>query len=323
MDVVAHPLPAWPVWRPTGLGGGTLWGVSGRSTYLLARGERPHITRDRALPAEVVVSVVSAGTARPTPPRDWPLPAWILAAAVAVAALQTLSGTWRTAWSTVPWTVLIAASVIARMPVEPLRLLAERHAPDLALLAFLTAWVAAARHWFRRRLVFVAATALLLPLAVATTHLTPPLGDEPYHLLLLESLTRDHDLSVNDNIDLSSHPEQVIYRTPGWFIHSPVFAFLLLPAFLIAGRVGVVATIALAGAATVTLIARASAMLGVSRSRALAVEAALLVSYPVVTFSTQVWPRSGRPAGRPAAAVDRAAHPPALALRCSWSSRPG
>jgi hypothetical protein len=131
---------------------------------------------------------------------------------------------------------------------------------------------------------------LLLPQAVATTHLTPPLGDEPYHLLLLDSLTRDHDLSVNDNIDLSSHPEHVIYRTPGWFIHSPVFAFLLLPAFLIAGRVGVVATIALAGAATVTLIARAAATLNVSRSRTLAVVAGLLVSYPIVTFSTQVWP---------------------------------
>ena len=288
--VVAHPLPAWPVWRPTGLGADALWAVSGRSTYALARGERPRITRDGRLPPEVVVSVVTAGSGRPTPPRSWPLPVWILATALAVALLQTLSGTWRTSWSAVPWAVLIGASLVTRMPIEPLRLLAERHAVDIALFALVAAWIPAARHWSRRRLVFVPAAALLLPLAIATTHLTPPLGDEPYHLLLLDSLRHDHDLAVNNNIDLESHPEYVIYRTPGWFIHSPVFALLLLPAFLVVGRSGAVAMMALAGAATVALIARAASTLGVSRSRTLAMAAVLLVSYPVVTFSTQIWP---------------------------------
>jgi len=84
---VAHPLPGWPVWRPSGLGAGALWGVSGRSTYTLPAGFAPQITREPTLPPAVVVSVVTAGPARPTPPRSWPLPAWLLAAAVAVAML--------------------------------------------------------------------------------------------------------------------------------------------------------------------------------------------------------------------------------------------
>jgi hypothetical protein len=287
--VVAHALPAWPVWRPTGLGGDALWGVSGRSVYRLAAGERPRITRDAALPPGVVVSVISAGTGRPTPPRSWPLPIWILAAAVAVALLQVLSGTWRSGWSPVPWAVLAAVSLISRMPVEPLRLLAERYAVDIALAALLAAWLPAARAWLARGRVFAASAALLVPLAVATPRLTPPLyGDEPFHLIVLDSLARDHDLDLSNNYDLEHHPYNRIYITTA-FLHSPALAVLLLPGYLLGGRTGALLLLAFAGAGVVALIARRARQLGCPSGRLRLLVVVLLLGYPLATFSTQVW----------------------------------
>jgi hypothetical protein len=289
LPTVAHPLPVWPVWRPTGLGSDALWGVSGRSTYALAPGERPLVTRDATLPPEVVVSIVTAGSGRPTPPRSWPLPVWILATALAVALLQTLSGTWRTPWSAVPWTFLITASLIARMPVEPLRLLAERHAVDTALAALLLAWLPAARHWLARGRVFVAAAALLVPLAAATPRLTPSLyGDEPFHLIVLDSLARDHDLDLSNNYDLEHHPYNRIYITTA-FLHSPAFAVLLLPGYLLGGRTGALLLLALAGAGVVALVARRCRQLGCPTGRVRLLVVLLLLTYPLAIFSTQIW----------------------------------
>ena len=287
--VVAHPLPAWPVWRPSGIGGDALWGVSGRSTYALDAGFVPRLDREPTLPPGAVVSVVTAGPARPTPPRSWPLPAWLLAAAVAVAVLQALSGTWRARSAVLPWVPLVAGSLVARMPVEPLRLLVERHAVDLALAALLAAWLPAARAWLARGRVFVAAVALLVPLAGATPRLTPSLyGDEPFHLVVLDSLARDHDLDLSNNYDLEHRPYNRIYITTA-FLHSPAFAVLLLPGYLLAGRTGALLLLALAGAGVAALVARRARQLGCPPGRLRLLVVALLVSYPLATFSTQVW----------------------------------
>jgi hypothetical protein len=289
VPTVAHPLPARPVWRPSGLGADALWGVSGRSIYTLDAGVAPRITREPTLPPEVVVSVVSAGPARPTPPRSWPLPAWLLAAALAVALLEIVSGTWRSPWSALPWVPIIAGSLVARMPVEPLRLLVERHAVDLALAALLAAWLPAARAWLARGRVFAAAAALLVPLAVATPRLTPSLyGDEPFHLIVLDSLAHDHDLDLSNNYDLERHPYNRIYITTA-FLHSPALAVLLLPGYLLAGRTGALLLLALAGAGVVALVARRCRQLGCPTGRVRLLVVLLLLTYPLATFSSQIW----------------------------------
>jgi hypothetical protein len=288
LPTVAHPLPAWPVWRPTGLGADTLWGVSGRSTYRLPSGARPRITRDGTLPPEVVVSVATAGSGRPTPPRGWPLPVWILAAAALVAALQALSGTLRRPVAAVPWIVLVSASLIARMPVEPLRLLAERHAVDIALVALMAAWLPAAGVWLARQRTFLAAAALLVPIAVATPGLFPPGGDQQYHLIVLRSLADDRDLELDNNYDLERYPENRIYVTDH-FLHSPALALLLLPGYLVAGRAGALLLLALGGAGVVALVTRQARALGTTPSRAALLATLLLLSYPLATFSTQIW----------------------------------
>ncbi|MEW6337117.1 MAG: hypothetical protein AB1625_06910, partial [Acidobacteriota bacterium] len=286
----AHALPSTAVWRPGGHGTTSLWGVSGRVVLDLPRGSVPVVERDPALAAPVAVVFHAAGPSRPTPPRDATLPAWLLGAAFAVLALQILSGTWRSGTAVVPWVLLVAASLAARVMAEPLRLLIERHAADIALAALLAAWLPAARAWLARRRVLLAASALLVPLAVATPHLTPSLyGDEPFHLIVLDSLARDFDLDLSNNYDLERHPYNRIYISRDVFLHSPLLGVALLPGYAVGGRTGALLLLALAGAALAALLARRASDLGCPARRVGVMVFLLLVSLPLATYSTQIW----------------------------------
>jgi hypothetical protein len=287
---VAHTLPQRPVWRPGGVGSNAVWGVAGRTEARLPAGVRPRLVRAAALPPKVALVAAAAGTEQPTPPRDWPLPAWILAAAAVVALVQLASRAWRTPAAAIPWVPLTAASLLARLPVEPLRLVGERHAVDIALLAVLLAWLPAAAAWLRQGRPFVTAAALLLPIALATPHLTPPLyGDEPFHLIVLQSLRSDRDLDLSNNYDLEHHPYNRIYATGKIFLHSPALAVLLLPGYLIGGRSGALVLLSLAGAGVVALLARRARDFGWPRRAPPLLALALLLTYPLATFSTQIW----------------------------------
>jgi hypothetical protein len=286
--IIAHPLPANPVWRPGGSGREAFWGVAGRTVLQVPAGIEPVLTRQ--VPASVGVAVATAGPTRPTPPRAWSLLAWVLAAALAVAAVQLASGTWRAASAPLPWALLVAAAAVARMPVEPLRLVLERHGVDVALVALVAAWLPAARALFAERRRFLAAALLLVPIALATPRLTPPMyGDEPFHLVVLSSLAQDWDLDLVNNLDLEHRPLNRIYITGKIFLHSPVLGLLLLPGFSVLGRSGALALLALAGAGVVALVCRRAATLGVSETRVSLLATALLLSYPLATYCSQVW----------------------------------
>ena len=254
-------------------------------------GERPLLERDATLGDRVRLIVEAAGPSRPTPPRDWALPLWIWASAALVAALQLTSGGWRRLGAVVPWSLLVSGQVAARAWVEPLRLVGERFAVDLCLAAVLAAWLPAAWMWLRRGRWLRAAAWLLLPLALATPHLTPPLyGDEPFHLAVMESLTADHDLDISDNLDLERRPGNRTYLLGDPLLHSPVLGFLLMPGYLVAGRSGALFLLALMGALLVALIARAGHRLGVPGRRLALLLLGLLVTYPLAVFATQIWP---------------------------------
>jgi hypothetical protein len=286
--IVAHPLPANPVWRPGGVGAEAFWGVAGRTVLAVPAGVAPVLTRQ--VPASVGVAVATAGPARPTPPRSWSLLAWVLAGALAVAAVQLAARTFSGAAAALPWALLATASVVARMPVEPLRLILERHGPDVALAALVLAWLPAARVWFAARRHFLAAAMLLTPIALATPHLTPPMyGDEPFHLVVLSSLAQDWDLDLANNLDLEHQPYNRIYMSGKIFLHSPVLGVLLLPGFAVLGRSGALALLALAGAGVVAFVCRRAETLGVPRARVSLLATALLLGYPLATFSSQVW----------------------------------
>jgi len=279
------------VWRPRGTGQSARWRPAVRRTFAVPAGERPVLYRHQDLPDEVEVRVETLGTVRATPPRNWTLPAWLLAAALAVVVTQALSGSWRQPVAALPWIPLILGSLIARAPIEPLRLLGERLAVDIALAAVLLAWLPAARRWLGQRRVFVTVVALLVPLALATPHLTPPLyGDEPFHLLVMDSLTTDHDLHLADDLDLEHQPGNALYA-PGWpLFHSPVLGALLLPGYLLAGRAGALVLLALMGGALAALIARRARALGLIEARVGLLVLLLAATYPVATFATQIWP---------------------------------
>ena len=278
---VLHSLPDRPVWRPSGNGRAAFFGVAGRTDLAVPAGIHPRVAREISLPASVGVIVVAAGPPRPTPPRDWALPAWLLAAAAAVALLQVAARGWRSGGAAIPWALLLSGSLAARMSVPTLRLLAERHAVDLALAAFLIAWFPVARAWLAAGKAFVAAAALLVPLAVATPHLTPPLwGDEPYHLVMLDSLVRFH------TFDVTAHYPPA---RPGSPLHSPALAILLLPSYLLGGRSGALTCLALGGAALVALTLKRARQLGLGNWATRALALLLLLTYPLATFATQIW----------------------------------
>ncbi len=279
------------VWRPHGLGSGTRWRANARSRFTVPEGERPVLFRDPELPGDVNLRVETIGAVRATPPRDWLLPKWLLAAAVAVAVIEIASGTWGTGAGALPWMLLVLGSLVARSSVEPLRLLGERLAVDLAMAALLAAWLPAARVWLRRRRVFVTVAAVLVPLAIATPHLTPPLyGDEPFHLVVMESLAGDRDLDIADDLDLDHHPQNQLYAPGRPLFHAPVLGLLLLPGYVVAGRAGALFLLALMGAALAVLIARRSRDLGLAESSVGPLVLVLAMTYPLASFSTQIWP---------------------------------
>lgn len=279
------------VWRPHGLGAGTRWRASARSHFTVPDGERPVLLRHPDLSDAITLRVETVGAVRATPPRDWSLPRWLLATAAAVAVIELASGTWRSGVGMLPWLVLIVGSLAARAPVEPLRLVSERLAVDIALFALLAAWLPAAAAWLRRRRVFVTVAALLLPLALATPHLTPSLyGDEPFHLVVMESLAGDRDLDIADDLDLERHPQNELYAPGRPLFHSPVLGILLLPGYVAAGRSGALVLLALMGAALAALIARRARDFGLRESTIGFLVMALGMTYPLATFSTQIWP---------------------------------
>ncbi|MBP7797261.1 MAG: hypothetical protein KA072_01405 [Thermoanaerobaculaceae bacterium] len=276
----AHGLPDHPVFRPRNVGAAAFWSVANRLLLDVPPGVVPTLTRTPFIPDSVILLATQAGPARPTPPRDWSLPGWLLATALTVATLQLTARTFTTPFATLPWALLTAGTLAARLPVEPLRLLAERHAPDLALAAFLLAWFSLARRYLTTH-PFLTATTLLLPLALATPHLTPPMyGDEPFHLLMMESLTKHHSVDLERHFGLTYELAR---------LSSPGLAALLLPGFLVAGRFGALALLALAGAGLVGVLARRASQLGLGDRRLPLLLGGVLLTYPLGTFCTQIW----------------------------------
>jgi hypothetical protein len=279
------------VWRPHGVGAKSTWRASVRSRFAVPAGESPILFRYPDLDDGVRVRVEALGSVRATPPRSWMLPSWLIAAAVAVALTQIVSGSWRRPSAVAAWLVLVLGAMVSKVPVEPMRLLGERLAVDLALAALLLAWLPAARLWLRNRRVFVSVVALLVPLALATPRLTPSLyGDEPFHLIVMESMAMDHDLDISDDLDLVNHPQNELYA-PGWpLFHSPALALLLLPGFVFGGRTGALLLLALMGGALTALIARRARDLELGNAQVGLLVLILAVSYPLATFATQIWP---------------------------------
>jgi len=182
----------------------------------------------------------------------------------------------------------VAGGVAAGCAAAPLARAAFHSGPDLAAAVLVGSWAAAYGRFGHRR--FVAGALLLVPLALAQPFLRGPVGDEAYHVVILQSLVEDHDLAISDNID-PDDPATAPYLDHGdSLIHSPALAFLTLPGYVIAGHAGSLGVAALMVAAGLALTARRALHLGLPRRAVDAAWLAALFTYPVVTFATQLWP---------------------------------
>ncbi|MEA2327866.1 MAG: hypothetical protein QOE68_2825, partial [Thermoanaerobaculia bacterium] len=140
--------------------------------------------------------------------------------------------------------------------------------------------------------------ALMIPLQLRT----PIDGDEPYYLLMTESLVRDHDLDLTNQYRELAHSD--IGRTdllpqPGdprgrhgeqYSRHEPFLPILLTPGYAVGGLPGALAVIALFGA----LLARSTIRFledeGISDATTRALFPLIAFGPPVVFYATRIWP---------------------------------
>src|SRR5258706_7903270 len=158
------------------------------------------------------------------------------------------------------WAAFIALAAISqafRIPVDPWLAFIGFGVVKLAVVAlFLAASAPRDVLWSANR---AAVAALLVYLAVlppmTTRHVVD--GDEPYYLLMTESLVRDHDLDLRNQyadlahsetrrLDLQPELGDPIGRHGEQHSHlETLLAFLLIPGYLLAGLRGALVTMAL------------------------------------------------------------------------------
>jgi hypothetical protein len=154
--------------------------------------------------------------------------------------------------------------------------------------------------WSANRAFVIAAIgyALMIPLQLRT----PIDGDEPYYLLMTESLVRDHDLDLTNQYreiirfdagrpDLLPQPGDP--RGPHgeqYSRHEPFLPILLMPGYAVGGLPGALAVIALFGA----LLARSTIRFledeGISDATTRMLFPLMAFGPPIVFYATRIWP---------------------------------
>ena len=154
--------------------------------------------------------------------------------------------------------------------------------------------------WSANRAFVIAAIgyALMIPLQLRT----PIDGDEPYYLLMTESLVRDHDLDLSNQYrDLahSSAGRLDLLPQPGdprgahgeqYSRHEPFLPILLTPGYALGGLPGALAIIALFGA----LLARSTIRFledeGIGDATTRMLFPLIAFGPPIVFYATRIWP---------------------------------
>ena len=148
------------------------------------------------------------------------------------------------------------------------------------------------------------AAALFYIAAMPRMMVTPPDGDEPYYILMTESIARDGDLDLrNQYRDLAHSVTQRnaenLRPQPGdpvgpngeiYSHHEPFLPLLLLPGYLVAGLPGMLMTMALFG----TLLARSTVRLieeeGADDRTIRAIFPLFALGPPIVFYALRIWP---------------------------------
>lgn len=143
-----------------------------------------------------------------------------------------------------------------------------------------------------------AAIALVVYAATVPLMLVTPIdGDEPYYLLMTESLVHDRDLDLTNQYKDLSHSATgrtdlapQIGDAGGYSRLEPFLALLMIPGYLIAGLPGAIATIAIFGA----LLARSTVRLfedeGIPDSTIRQMFPLIAFGPPILYYSARIWP---------------------------------
>lgn len=193
---------------------------------------------------------------------------------------------------------LAAFARVLRIAVDPYLAMVAFGAVVLTIVCAFVAFADDVR-WSANRAALLALLfyILMIPLMLRT----PMDGDEPYYLLMAESLVRDRDLDLgNQFADLSRTasgrtdlvPQLGDRVTPG-HVRShlePFLPLLIAPGYAIAGLAGALLTIALFGA----LLARSTVRLfedeGVSDAATRALFPLFAFGPPIVFYAARLWP---------------------------------
>jgi hypothetical protein len=176
--------------------------------------------------------------------------------------------------------------------------------PYLALIAFAVLklamfCVALARaeevKWSANRAALIAA--IIFALVIPTQMRTPIDGDEPFYLLITESLVHDHDLdlrnqyadlghSATGRLDLKPQEGDPVNRSR----HEPFLPMLLIPGYCLAGLPGALATIALFGVLLVRSTIRMLEDEGIDDATTRALFPFFAFGPPVIYYVARIWP---------------------------------
>lgn len=154
--------------------------------------------------------------------------------------------------------------------------------------------------WSANRAALVAA--IVYTLTIPAMLRTPIDGDEPYYLLVTESIVHDHDLDLANqyrSIEQTASGRRDLGPQLGdpvgkhgeqYSRHEPFLPLLMAPAYAIAGLPGAVAVIALFGVLLVRSTVRWMEEEGVSIEAARAVFPFFAFAAPVLFYATRIWP---------------------------------
>jgi hypothetical protein len=199
----------------------------------------------------------------------------------------------------IAFTILWAYGRVLHIDIDPYLTLVTFGAIILAIpLAFLA--FADDVRWSANRafLIAVIGYAVMIPLQLRT----PIDGDEPYYLMMTESLVRDHDLDLTNqyrDIARSDTGRPDLAPQPGdprgphgeqYSRHEPFLPILMMPGYALGGVPGALALIALFGA----LLARSTVRFledeGIDDATTRALFPLIAFGPPIVFYATRIWP---------------------------------
>ena len=228
-----------------------------------------------------------------------------LAVVSVAAALLLLRGRalWRwAACEAAAWLLFALLIALARplgITVEPRLAVYTFGVLKLAMLFAFVAFAGDVR-WSATR---AAVVALLVYILVIFAMLPFPIdGDEPFYLLMTESMVKDHDLNLaNQYRDLAHSATHRLDLTPQFGDRTgphgesysrlePFLALLMVPGFALAGLSGALLTIALFGALLVRSTIRLFEDEGISDATARQLFPLIAFGPPIVFYATRIWP---------------------------------